>query len=575
MSYQDFITQVGVGAASRRLIKVELDGIYDLQWPAASIQEMGLLPDFFIIEGGSSGSIRLPDGRSGSAGSSCVFINRSDADVPILNSANQEIRVLLPGVIVSAILEDTVSNLWSFFEVGEAPSQATANDLIGPGMGASNAKLFPSILTYDFNVDQAMDVNRRAQLYNWTGGGGVLSLPDATTWPGGYYAYIRNKGTSTLAIRPDGVNLNGSSSDYTLSVGESVVVTFDGTEWKTFLDNIAPPLVFNAGSVSLPASGTKVLTPFEKSFEIQTFTGALTNSVTVEYGNSVGVWFVRDGTTGGKLITMKASTADAGVTPGSGFTAVIINDGNAVTYASPSAGTVTSVGTSPRLTGGPITSSGTIDLATTGVSAGSYGGGITTFPGFTVDAYGRLTAATTADLRASNAEALAGTNNTKIMTPLRTAERSVAKAGDDMTGQLRGLANASASEPSFSFTGDSNTGIRRPADNEVAIVAGGADRFTVSTSTLTAGRSLTMSGYKITDLANGTLTNDAINLSQLNAAVAAITGRLAAVRVFKTSQTYTTPSSVTAIWVRLRGGGGAGGNGGSGTGGGSGGEGEN
>jgi hypothetical protein len=53
-------------------------------------------------------------------------------------------------------------------------------------------------------------------------------------------------------------------------------------------------------------------------------------------------------------------------------------------------GTVTQVNTGTGLTGGPITTSGTISLANTAVTAGVYGSNIAV-PQITVDAQGRLT----------------------------------------------------------------------------------------------------------------------------------------------------------------------------------------
>jgi hypothetical protein len=59
-------------------------------------------------------------------------------------------------------------------------------------------------------------------------------------------------------------------------------------------------------------------------------------------------------------------------------------------------GTVTNVSTGAGLSGGPITSTGTIALAATAVTAGIYGGATNETVAFAVDAYGRLTAASEA-----------------------------------------------------------------------------------------------------------------------------------------------------------------------------------
>lgn len=73
-----------------------------------------------------------------------------------------------------------------------------------------------------------------------------------------------------------------------------------------------------------------------------------------------------------------------------------------ITAGSGTNGTVTNVGTGTGLTGGPITSSGTISLANTAVAAGSYGTA-SSVSQYTVDAQGRLTASANVTIAVTNA----------------------------------------------------------------------------------------------------------------------------------------------------------------------------
>lgn len=84
--------------------------------------------------------------------------------------------------------------------------------------------------------------------------------------------------------------------------------------------------------------------------------------------------------------TGNVTITNLGVTSIAAGTGISVSTASgAVTINSLTSGTVTAVNTGPGLTGGPITTFGTIDLRTTGVTPGTY-----TNPTLSVDGYGRV-----------------------------------------------------------------------------------------------------------------------------------------------------------------------------------------
>lgn len=188
----------------------------------------------------------------------------------------------------------------------------------------------------------------------------------------GYYYVVSVAGTT---------NLNGITD---WQIGDWAV--FNGTAWEK-VDNTDAVVSVNGqtGVVVLTAAnvGATPNTTYVLAGTGMSGGGQLNANVTVGLANTAVV-----AGTYGAADTVPQITVDA--------------QGRITGVSNVATGTVSNVSTGTGLTGGPITNTGTISLANTAVTAGSYGDAATVAT-FTVDAQGRLTAAANASISIGNA----------------------------------------------------------------------------------------------------------------------------------------------------------------------------
>jgi len=163
-------------------------------------------------------------------------------------------------------------------------------------------------------------------------------------------------------------------------------------------------------------------------------------------------------------------------------------------------GGVTLVDTGTGLTGGPITGTGTISIANTTVTAGSYGS-TTQVGSFTVNAQGQLTAASNVTITPSAIGAVA----------------SVAGTANEITAT--GTTNVVISLPvALTFTGKTVTG--GTFNMSAASVA--SDTVTTNTATQTlTNKTISGSSNTLSNIANASLTNSSVTYNGVTVALGA------------------------------------------------------
>ena len=224
-----------------------------------------------------------------------------------------------------------------------------------------------------------------------------------------------------------------------------------------------------------------------------------------------------------------------------------------VTINNPYNGTVTNVATGTGLTGGPITSTGTVSLANTAVTAGSYGNA-STVGSFTVDAQGRLTSASNSSIAISvsavsgavpnTVNVIAGTGLTGggALTGNVTLSVTANSVNQKVAVQNNGV--AVGSEPAINFIPGTSVTITTADDS-------GNSRSNVtiglSNNQITLGNTVMSLANTTSTVGNLTLNNVTINSGTVAINVANVTTTTAASATFATSSLPLVPAGYLSV----------------------------
>jgi hypothetical protein len=366
-----------------------------LVWPFEAVQGDSIAADKIdVTTEVPSLVLTLPPANKVSVGQDVLIRNTGSFTFTVNDAASNEIGTVASGEAWYFVVIDNAeaAGEWYAIQFGAGTSSATAASLAGIGLQAVATLLRVNFPTTLVNADYDAGANDRASIIENAGGSIALNLAGPATLPNGWFAGVINAGSGNFTLTPSSGTIDGAATKV-LAPTESCLVFCDGTDYNTLGYGRSITNTVTGVSINLAGTGTYTLNANEQVAQVQDWVGALTGNRDVEYGTNAGFWLVWNDTSGAFTVTAKVNAIDSGVVVTQSNFSILRSNGTSMEVAfTATTGTVTSVATaSGELTGGPITSTGTIGLANTAVTPGSYGSASETLT-TTVDAKGRLTA---------------------------------------------------------------------------------------------------------------------------------------------------------------------------------------
>jgi len=310
-SYTDVFGGANIYPSEISYSAVSLSASITLSWPEETSTNVNLATRIMDVTPSGAGlSITLPDAKKSGTGNTILFNNKGSATFTVLNAGGVQVGTVAGGQLWQVYLTNntTVNGLWQFLQYGATTSTANASSLAGTGIVAVGTFLSQSVPITAFSANYSAGANDRAKMFNWTGAGGVLSLPAPATVGNNWFMYLRNSGSGQIAVTPSGTTTIDGTSPLAFQPGESSIIASDGTNFYTIGFGQAATFAFDYTVIDVQGSGNFTLSGSQLNRVVYKFTGLLTGSRTIIIPATVQQYWIDNRTTGSYTFTVKVAS---------------------------------------------------------------------------------------------------------------------------------------------------------------------------------------------------------------------------------------------------------------------------
>jgi len=306
-----------------------------LSWPEETSASNNLATRIMDVTPSSAGlSITMPDASKTGTGNTVLFNNQGAQTFVVKDATGVQIVSIASGTVWQVYLTNnsTAAGTWESLQFGATVSEANASALAGTGIVAVGALLSQSVPITSFNSNYTSTQSDRAKMFNWTGAGGTLTLPDPTVVGNNWFLYLRNSGSGAISADAPGSTLIDGTSFLSFQPGESSIIASDGVNFYTIGFGQSATFAFDYTVIAVGGTGNYTLTGTELNRVAYRFTGVKTGNRAIIVPATVQQYWVDNQTTGAYTFTVK-TPAGLGVILASGERAILYSDGTDVLRA--------------------------------------------------------------------------------------------------------------------------------------------------------------------------------------------------------------------------------------------------